>query len=42
MLEVFIQSFVLYFVVIDPIGNTSIFMSITQSQNGKEKFHNSY
>ena len=38
MLEVFIQAFVLYFVVIDPIGNTPIFMSITQSQNEKEKF----
>ena len=37
MLEVFIQAFVLYFVVIDPIGNTSIFMSITQSQNEREK-----
>jgi len=38
MVEVFIQAFVLYFVVIDPIGNTPIFMSITQSQNGKEKY----
>ena len=38
MLEVFIQAFVLYFVVIDPIGNTPMFMSITQSQNEKEKF----
>jgi multiple antibiotic resistance protein len=38
MLEVFIQSLVLYFVVIDPIGNTPIFMSITQSQNAKEKY----
>ena len=38
MLEVFIQAFVLYFVVIDPIGNTPIFLSITKSQNGKEKF----
>ena len=38
MLEVFIQAFVLYFVVIDPIGNTPIFMSITQIQNEKEKY----
>ena len=38
MIEVFIQAFVLYFVVIDPIGNTPIFMSITQSQNAKEKY----
>tara|TARA_B110000438_G_scaffold188973_1_gene180571 strand:- start:973 stop:1584 length:612 start_codon:yes stop_codon:yes gene_type:complete len=37
VLEVFIQAFVLYFVVIDPIGNTPIFMSITQLQNEKEK-----
>ena len=37
MLEVFIQAFVLYFVVIDPIGNTPIFMSITQLKNEKEK-----
>ena len=37
MLEVFIQAFVLYFVVIDPIGNTPLFMSITQNQNGKDK-----
>ena len=38
MLEVFIQAFVLYFVVIDPIGNTPIFMSITQTQNEREKY----
>ena len=37
MLEVFIQAFVLYFVVIDPIGNTPLFMSITQNQSGKDK-----
>ena len=37
MLEAFIQAFVLYFVVIDPIGNTPLFLSITQNQNGKEK-----
>ena len=37
MLEVFIQVFVLYFVVIDPIGNTPLFMSITQNQSGKDK-----
>ncbi len=37
MIEVFFQAFVLYFVVIDPIGNTPIFMSITQNQSGKEK-----
>ena len=38
MLEIFIQAFVLYFVVIDPIGNTPIFMSITKNQGEKEKY----
>ena len=38
MLEVFLQAFVLYFVVVDPIGNTPIFLSITQYQNEKEKY----
>ena len=37
MLEIFIQSFVLYFVVIDPLGNIPIFMTVTQQQNIKEK-----
>ena len=37
MFEIFLQSFVLYFVVIDPLGNTPIFMSITEHQNPKEK-----
>ena len=37
MFEVFLQSFVLYFVVIDPFGTTPIFMSVTQHQNSKEK-----
>ena len=38
MLEVFIQAVVLYFVVIDPIGNTPIFMSITRKQSEREKY----
>ena len=42
MLEVFIQAFVLYFVVIDPIGNTPLFLSITQNQNGKEKMKTAF
>ena len=37
MLELFIQSFVVYFVVVDPLGNGPIFLSLTQSQNTKEK-----
>ena len=42
MLEIYIQSFVLYFVVIDPIGNTPIFMSITQNQNQNEKYQTAF
>ena len=42
MLEVFIRAFVLYFVVIDPIGNTPLFMSITQNQSGKDKIRTAF
>ena len=41
MLELFIQSFVIYFVVVDPFGNAPIFLSLTQSQNQKEKIQTS-
>ena len=41
MLELFIQSFVIYFVVVDPLGNAPIFLSLTQSQNKKEKIKTS-
>ena len=41
MLEIFIQSFVVYFVVVDPLGNGPIFLSLTQSQNTKEKIQTS-
>jgi multiple antibiotic resistance protein len=37
MLEIFIQTFFLYFIVIDPLGNTPIFLSITQSMGAKQK-----
>ena len=37
MLEIFIQTFFLYFIVIDPLGNTPIFLSITQSMEPKQK-----
>ena len=37
MLELFVQSFIIYFVVVDPLGNAPIFLSLTQSQNKKEK-----
>ena len=42
MLEVFIQSFVLYFVVIDPLGNAPIFISVTQLQNTKDKIKTAF
>ena len=39
MVEIFIQSFVLYFVVIDPIGSAPIFFVVTKNLNlnGKVK-----
>jgi len=37
MLEILIQSFVLYFVVVDPIGSTSIFFVITKELSVTEK-----
>ena len=37
MLEIFIQSFVLYFVVIDPIGGAPIFFVITKNLDIKGK-----
>ena len=37
MLEIFIQTFFLYFIVIDPLGNTPLFLSITQHMEAKQK-----
>ena len=37
MLEIFIQTFVLYFVVIDPLGGTPLFLSVTQRLKIKDK-----
>ena len=37
MLEVFIQTFVLYFVVIDPLGGTPLFLIVTQRLKIKDK-----
>ena len=42
MYEIYLQSFVLYFVVIDPFGTTPIFMSLTQHQNTKEKLKSAF
>ena len=37
MLEIFIQTFVLYFIVIDPLGNTTLFLIVTQRLKIKDK-----
>ena len=37
MTEIFIQTFFLYFIVIDPLGNTPLFLSITQNMDTNEK-----
>ena len=42
MYEIYLQSFVLYFVVIDPFGTTPIFISLTQHQNTKEKLKSAF
>lgn len=42
MYEVFLQSFVLYFVVIDPFGTTPIFLSLTKHQSAKEKVKSAF
>ena len=39
--ELYIQSFIVYFVVVDPLGNGPIFLSLTQSQTTKEKIQTS-
>ncbi|MDC0569334.1 MarC family protein [Candidatus Pelagibacter sp.] len=37
MSEIFIQTFFLYFIVIDPLGNTPLFLSITQNMGTNKK-----
>ena len=37
MSEIFIQTFFLYFIVIDPLGNTPLFLSITQNMDTNKK-----
>ncbi len=37
MIESFITAFIIYFVVIDPIGNAPIFMAVTSHQNRTQK-----
>ena len=37
MLEIFVKTFFLYFIVIDPLGNTPIFLSLTQNMETNQK-----
>ena len=37
MLEIFIQTFFLYFIVIDPLGTTPLFLIATQDMDAKQK-----
>ena len=37
MLEIFIQTFFLYFIVIDPLGNTPIFLAVTQNMSSQQR-----
>lgn len=37
MLEIYIQTFFLYFIVIDPLGTTPLFLIVTQHMDAKEK-----
>ena len=37
MLEAFITAFIIYFVVIDPVGNAPIFLAVTQHQDRTRK-----
>jgi len=37
MTEIFVQTFFLYFIVIDPLGNTPLFLSITQNMDTNKK-----
>ena len=37
MLEIFIQTFFLYFIVIDPLGTTPLFLTVTQHMETKDK-----
>ena len=37
MFEIFIQTFFLYFIVIDPLGTTPLFLIVTQHMETKDK-----
>jgi len=42
MLETFIQSFFLYFIVIDPLGTTPLFLIVTQHMETKQKIKTAF
>ena len=37
MIEIFLKTFIFYFIVIDPIGSTPIFLVVTEHLSIKEK-----
>ena len=37
MLETFVTDFIIYFVVIDPVGNAPIFVAVTRHQDRARK-----
>ena len=37
MVELFFKTFIFYFIVIDPIGSTPIFLVVTEHLDAKEK-----
>ena len=41
-MEIFIQTFVLYFAVIDPLAATSIFLIVTQRLTVKDKIKTAF
>ena len=42
MLEIFIKTFFLYFIVIDPLGNTPIFLAVTQNMSSQQRIKTAF
>ena len=42
MLESFITAFIIYFVVIDPIGNAPVFLAVTNAQTRRQKYRTAF
>ena len=40
MFDSFVTAFIIYFVVVDSIGNAQIFLAVTEAQNGARKLRN--